>query len=44
MAYSQFGRRDLYYPHHDFNRPARQSAAGGWKIIALVTILLLSLW
>src|SRR6202140_5619558 len=43
MAYSQFGRRDLYYPHHDFNRPARQSAAG-WKIIALVTILLLSLW
>jgi murein DD-endopeptidase MepM/ murein hydrolase activator NlpD len=44
MAYSQFGRRDLYYPHHDFNRPARQSAAGGWKIIALITILLLSLW
>jgi murein DD-endopeptidase MepM/ murein hydrolase activator NlpD len=43
MAYSQFGRRDLYYPHHDFNRPARQSTAG-WKIIALVTILLLSLW
>jgi len=44
MAYSQFGRRDLYYPHHDFNRPARQSVAGGWKIIALVTILLLSFW
>ena len=44
MAYSQFGRRDLYYPHHDYNRPARQAAAGGWKIIAFVTILLLSLW
>jgi len=44
MAYSQFGRRDLYYPHHDFNRPARQSAAGGGKIIAFITILLLSLW
>jgi murein DD-endopeptidase MepM/ murein hydrolase activator NlpD len=43
MAYSQFGRRDLYYPHHDFNRPARQAAAG-WKIIALVTVLVLSLW
>jgi murein DD-endopeptidase MepM/ murein hydrolase activator NlpD len=44
MAYSQFGRRDLYYPHHDFNRPARQTSAAGWKIIALVTVLLLSLW
>jgi murein DD-endopeptidase MepM/ murein hydrolase activator NlpD len=45
MAYSQFGRRDLNYPHHDFNRPARRpAAAGGWKIIGLVTILLLSLW
>ena len=44
MAYSQFGRRDLYYPHHDYNRPARQAVAGGWKIIAFVTILLLSLW
>jgi murein DD-endopeptidase MepM/ murein hydrolase activator NlpD len=43
MAYSQFGRRNLYYPHHDFNRPARQAAAG-WKIIALVTVLVLSLW
>jgi murein DD-endopeptidase MepM/ murein hydrolase activator NlpD len=45
MAYSQFGRRDLHYPHHDFHRQApRSAAAGGWKIVALVTTLLLSLW
>jgi murein DD-endopeptidase MepM/ murein hydrolase activator NlpD len=44
MAHSQFGRRDLYYPHHDCNRPARRAAAGGWKIIALATTFLFSLW
>jgi murein DD-endopeptidase MepM/ murein hydrolase activator NlpD len=44
MAHSQFGRRDLYYPHHDFNRPARPAAGGGWKMIALVTTLFFSLW
>ena len=44
MAHSQFGRRDLYYPHHDCTRPARRAAAGGWKIIALATTLLFSLW
>src|ERR1700730_18249230 len=43
MAYSQFGRRDLYYPHHDHNRTARRTAAGGWEIIALVRSLLFSL-
>jgi murein DD-endopeptidase MepM/ murein hydrolase activator NlpD len=44
MTHSRFGRRDPYYPHHDFNRPARRTAGGGWKIIALVMTLLLSLW
>src|ERR1700741_4025357 len=45
MAYSQFGRRGLYYPHHDFNRTAARASGGkGWKIAALATILLASLW
>ena len=45
MAYSHFGRRDLYYPHHEFNRPAPRARGGmGWKIAALGTVLVLSLW
>jgi murein DD-endopeptidase MepM/ murein hydrolase activator NlpD len=45
MAYSAFGRRDLYYPHHrDFDRTTRRAGATGWKILALVAISLLSVW
>jgi murein DD-endopeptidase MepM/ murein hydrolase activator NlpD len=45
MAYSQFGRRDLHYPHHDFGRPAQHPAAARvWKFGVLVTTLLFLLW
>src|SRR5580765_7640363 len=44
MAYSQFGRRDLYYPHHHHHRSGRHTTGSGGKFAALVTIVLLALW
>jgi len=45
MAHSQFGRRDLHYPHYQLDRPAPRAGTGKrWKIGAVVTALLVSLW
>ncbi|HLL28689.1 MAG TPA: M23 family metallopeptidase [Xanthobacteraceae bacterium] len=46
MNHSPSGRRDFYYPHHEFQRPrpAARPRNGGWKIAALFAIPLLSLW